>query len=125
MNWKETDWKWNYYQGLIQKEKVHINCKKGAQISFLNNNIATQWWPNIIRKESKHLFIIYLLLCSHYVADLVKILELCLMVVSVLLKIKFGHGQISVPKISIPMSETAYIKVLTKVRNELRRPKTI
>ena len=31
------------------------------------------------------------------------------MVVSVLLKIKFGHAQISVPKIGIPMSKTACI----------------
>ena len=61
MNWKETDWKWNYYQGLIQKEKVHINCEKGAQISFLTNKIATQWWPNIIRKETKQTFIYHLL----------------------------------------------------------------
>ena len=30
------------------------------------------------------------------------------MVVSVLLKIKFGHAQISVPKIGIPMPKTAY-----------------
>ena len=56
-----------------------------------------------------HSFLILLLLCSHYVADLMKKLELCLMVVSVLLKIKFGHAQISVPKISIPMSKTTCI----------------
>ena len=31
------------------------------------------------------------------------------MVVSVLLKINFGHAQISVPKIGIPMSKTACI----------------
>ena len=31
------------------------------------------------------------------------------MVVSVLLKIKFGHAQISVPKIGIPITKTAYI----------------
>ena len=35
-----------------------------------------------------------MLLCSHYVADLIKKLEFCLMVVSDLLKIKFGHAQI-------------------------------
>ena len=29
-------------QGLIQKEKVHIDCEKGAQISILANKIATQ-----------------------------------------------------------------------------------
>ena len=33
-----------------------------------------------------HLFFIFSLLCSHYVADLIKKLELHLMVVSVLLK---------------------------------------
>ena len=37
-------------QVLIQKEKVHINCEEGAQISILPNKIATQWWPNIIIK---------------------------------------------------------------------------
>ena len=29
-------------QGLIQKEKVNIDCKKGAQISILANKTATQ-----------------------------------------------------------------------------------
>ena len=41
------------YQGLIQKEKVHIDCEKGAQISILANKIATQWWPDNIIKKSK------------------------------------------------------------------------
>ena len=36
-------------------------------------------------------------------------MELCLTVVSVLLKIRFDHAQISVPKIGIPMSKTACI----------------
>ena len=58
-----------------------------------------------------HLFFICLLLCSHYIADLIKKLELCLMVVSDLLKIELGHTQISVPKIGIPMSKTACIKL--------------
>ena len=53
-----------------------------------------------------HQFFIFLLLCSHYVADLIKILELCLMVVPVVLKTKFRHAQVSLPKISIPMSKT-------------------
>ena len=29
-------------QGLMQKEKVRIDCKQGAQISILANKIATQ-----------------------------------------------------------------------------------
>ena len=49
------------------------------------------------------------LLCSRYVADLIKKLELGLMAASVLLKIKFGLAKISVPKIGILMSKTACI----------------
>ena len=37
-----------------------------------------------------------------------KKMELRLMVISVLLKIKFGHDQISVPKIGLPMSNSFY-----------------
>ena len=103
----------NYWQGLIKKQKVHIFCEKGAQISIFTYKIATQWWPNIIIKESRRTnitFIYYFpLLCSHYVIDLIKNLETRLMVVSIFLKIKFKHGQISVPKIGISMSKTAYI----------------
>ena len=50
-----------------------------------------------------HLFYTFSLLCSAYVADLIKKMELCLTVVSILLKIRFGHAQISVLKIGIPM----------------------
>ena len=91
----------------MQKEKVHIDCEKDAQISILANNILTQWWLNIIIKKSKqtlHLFLIFLLLSSHYDSDLIKKLELCVMVASVLLCVKFRHAQISVPKIGIPLS---------------------
>ena len=56
-----------------------------------------------------HLFIIFFLLCSQYVIDLIKKLETHLMVVSIFLKIKFRHAQISVPKISISMSKAACI----------------
>ena len=67
----------------------------------------------MIIKESKQTnitFIYYLsLLCSHYVIDLIKELEIHLMVVSIFLKIKFRHAQSSVPKIGIPMLKTARI----------------
>ena len=56
-----------------------------------------------------HLFFIFSLLCSHYVADLIKKLEMNLMVVSVLLEIKFGHAQLSLPKIGIRMLKAACI----------------
>ena len=54
-------------------------------------------------------FIIFSLLCSHYVTDLIKKLETRLMVVSIFLKTKLRHAQISVPKIGISMSKTAFI----------------
>ena len=57
------------------------------------------------------LHFIFLLVYSHYIADLIKKLELCLMIVSVLLEIKFGHVQISLPKISLSMSKTACINL--------------
>ena len=80
--------------GVNTEKKVHIDCKKGAQICILANKIATQWWPNIITKESKQtIHYIYFLFSCYYVhimfADLIKNMELQLMVVSVLLKIKF------------------------------------
>ena len=56
-----------------------------------------------------HLFIMFCLLCSHYVSDLIKKLETGLMVVSIFRKIKFRHAQISVPKIGISTSKTASI----------------
>ena len=61
---------------------------------------------------SLHLFSILWLLCSDCITDLIKNLELCSTVVSVLLKIRFGHAQSSVPKIGIPMSETAGTNLL-------------
>ena len=56
-----------------------------------------------------HLSYIFSLSCSDYVADLIKNLKLCLTVISILLNIRFGHAQISVPKIGIPMPKTACI----------------
>ena len=38
-NQAETTWN---DQGLIQNEKVHIDCEKGAQIRFLTNKITKQ-----------------------------------------------------------------------------------
>ena len=51
---------------------------------------------------SHHYVHIIFVICS-------KKMELRLIVVSVLLKIKFGHAQISVSKIGIPMSKTTCI----------------
>ena len=69
------------------------------------------WSPNKVVQTNYtlHLFCIFSFSCSDYVADLIKKLELCLTVVSILLKIRFGHAQISVPKIGTLMSKTACI----------------
>ena len=81
-------------QGLIQNEKEHIDCEKGAQISIFTNKIATSD-DSILPLRSPneltlHLVIIFSLLCSHYVIDLIKKLETRFLVVSIFLKIKFG-----------------------------------
>ena len=56
-----------------------------------------------------HLIYIFSFLCSDYITVLIKKLELCSTVVSILLKISFGHAQISVPKIGVLMSKTVCI----------------
>ena len=71
--------------------------------------MMTQFYHQRVQTNyTLHLFFIFLLLCSHYIADLIKKLELHLIIVSVLLEIKFGHAQISVPKIGLPMSKTVW-----------------
>ena len=102
-------------QGLMQKWKVHIDCEKVAQINILTNKIVI--CSKIIIKESKqnytlHFFSTFSLLYSDDFADLIKKNELCLAVVSVLLKIRIGYTQISVPKIGISMSKAAFINPL-------------
>ena len=53
-------------------------------------------------------FVFFSLLCSYYVNDIIKKLELHLLVVTILFKTtEFGHAQISVPKIGKPMPKTA------------------
>ena len=66
--------------GLVQKEKVHIKCEKGAQISILAN---------------KKLCITFIFLFSCYFVHIMLLigsrkLELCLMIVSVLLRLNLG-----------------------------------
>ena len=41
---------------------------------------------------------------TYYITDMVKKLEVCLLLVLILVKIKFRQGQISMPKIGTPMS---------------------
>ena len=71
--------------------------------------IFGNYYQGVQANYTLHLFSIFSLLCSDYVADLIKKLELYL---TVLLKIRFGHAQLSVPKIGIPMLKTASINPL-------------
>ena len=50
-------------------------------------------------------FIAFSLLCPYFITDMIKNLELRLLV----LRIEFGHAQISVPKISALVSKAACI----------------
>ena len=71
--------------------------------------MESQYYHYGVLKQIIHYIFFFLLLCLHYVDDLIKKLELRLIVLSVLLKIKIGHAQINVPKIGKPMSKTAFI----------------
>ena len=96
----------------MQKEKAASDCEKDVQVSILDHKIATKWLPNIAIKESKlHITLIFYHTFTVPIHLLLfdQILELGLMAVSVLLKIKFGHAQISEPKIGMPMSKTVCI----------------
>ena len=56
-------WQHSMVQGLIQKDKLHIDHKEGAQISNLANKIETQWWSNIIIKESLTNYTLHVSFC--------------------------------------------------------------
>ena len=71
--------------------------------------MMSQYYHYGVQQTTHYIFYIFWLLCSDYTADLIKKLEMCLTVVSVLLKVRFGHVQISVPKIGTPMSKTTCI----------------
>ena len=86
--------------------------RKVPKLAFSQNKIQHNDDPILSLKSPNKLYITFIilsLLWSHYVTDLIKKLELRLMVVSVFLKIKFRHAQISVPKIGMPMSKIACI----------------
>ena len=101
-------------QGLIQKEKVDIDGEKSAQISIAAKNIVTQRWLQIMvmgPEQAVHhnYFVVFPLLCSYYVTDIIKNWSWYLLVVKVLFKIEFGHAQISVPNIGKPIRKTVFI----------------
>ena len=54
-----------------------------------------------------HLFFIFSLLCSYYITNMIKKMELCFLVVLPKIKIKFEYAQISVPQSIMSLLETA------------------
>ena len=65
-----------------------------------------------------YVLLVFLLLCSCYVTDLIKKLELHLLVVIILFKIEFGHAQITVRKIGTLMLKTACINPWLELASE-------
>ena len=61
------------YQGLIQNEKVHINCEKGAQISILAKQDCKAMVTQHYHKESKQLLHYINFLFSCYVHIMLQI----------------------------------------------------
>ena len=96
-----------------RKKKVGIDGEKSAQISIAAKTVTKRWLQIMIMepKQATHYnyFDVFSLLCSHYVIDMIKKLELHLLVDIISLKIEFGHIRISVPKIGTPMLKTACI----------------
>ena len=90
---------------LLGREK-YLNIEKLKNKVSLKKNAGSK--ESLSSKDKQ----IKVKLCSDYIADLIKKLEFRLTVVLILLRIKFRHKQISVPKISIYMD----------VKNSLYQP---
>ena len=72
-----------------------IDGEKSTQISIAAKKTVTQRWLQIMIMEPKkstqyNCFVVFHFLCSYYVTDMIKKLELCLLVVIILFKIEFG-----------------------------------
>ena len=61
------------------------------------------------RSDTLYLLFFFWSLCLYYVTDLIKKLDYVYWLLLFLVRIKFGHAQITVTKIGIPMSETVCI----------------
>ena len=88
---------------VIQKEKVDIDGEKGAQTIMTTNKIVTQELPYIMIIDSRR---VIACICFRYYVHI----TVCywLLIVLILLKMEFGHAQISMPKSGISMSKRAY-----------------
>ena len=100
--------------GANTERKNRQMLRKVPLISSVAKKTVTQRWLQIMIMEPKqathyNYFVIFSLLCSCHVTDMLKKLELRLLVVIILFKMKFGHTQISVPKIGKPIRKIACV----------------
>ena len=106
-------WKNNNNHGLIQKEKVDIDDEKGAQISIVAKHFVTQVWSEIMIMKYKQAIHYFRFLFSYYVYIMLLIWSrnwnYVYWLLLFLIRSKYVHAQISVPKIGIPMSKRVCI----------------
>ena len=105
-------WKNNNNHGLIQKEKVDIDDEKGAQISVVAKHFVTQVWSEMMIMKYKQAIHYFRFLFYHVYIMLLIWSRNSKYVYSLLLfliRSKYVHAQISVPKIGIPMSKRVCI----------------
>ena len=90
-------------QGLIQNEKVGIDGEKSAQISIVAKKTVRQRWLQIMIMQPKqtthyNYFDVFSILCSYYVIDIIRKLELRLLVVIFYLRLNLGTPKLVCPK---------------------------
>ena len=109
---------------------MDTSCEKGAQISVVAKKIVTQGWSEImIMKYKRAAHYIYFLFCRCYVYIMLPIWckswNRVYWLLLFLIRIKFGHAQISVPKIGVPISKIACINPWLVTRKNIEKDKCL
>ena len=86
-------------------KKTDINGEKGVQITNVAKKTEVTFWAKIMTMEFRGLYMAFIFLLRDWYDQK---LELLLLAVLTWLKIKFEHTPISVRKIDISMSKTAW-----------------
>ena len=123
--------KWNRWQESIQNKKVDIGGEKGAQKECCRqkdcNATIIQNYDYEVQTSNtsytSYVFFLFPWYLLYYVTDLIKKLDYVNCFILFLIRIKFRHAQISVPKIGIPMSKTACINpwMITAIEAKVKR----
>ena len=101
-------------------KKTNINYENGVQITNVAKKIEVKFWTKIVTMQFRGLYMAFIFLLRDWYDQK---LELLLLAVLTSLKIKFEHTQISVRKIDITMSKTAWTNPLSLVDSSNRRVK--